>query len=39
MDGRVADRFIDPDYRRRMSVEDLLAALRKARAERRFPPW
>ena len=39
MDGRVTDRFIDPDYRRRMSVEHLLAALRKARAERPFPPW
>ncbi len=32
-DGRVTDRFIDPDYRKRMGVEDLLAALRNARAE------
>lgn len=31
-DGRVAARFIDPDYRRRMAVEDLLTALRQARA-------
>jgi peroxiredoxin len=31
-DGRVASRFIDPDYRKRMAVEDLLAALRAARA-------
>jgi peroxiredoxin len=30
-DGRVVARFIDPDYRKRMAVEDLLAALRKAR--------
>ncbi|MGH6736172.1 MAG: peroxiredoxin-like family protein [Methyloceanibacter sp.] len=30
-DGRVAARFIDPDYRRRMAVEDLLAGLREAR--------
>ena len=29
-DGTVADRFIDPDYRRRMAIEDLLAALRLA---------
>jgi peroxiredoxin len=31
-DGRVTDRFIDPDYRKRMGVEDLLAALREAHA-------
>ena len=28
--GRVADRFIDPDFRRRMEVEETLAALRAA---------
>ena len=26
-DGRVKARFVDPDYRRRMAIEDLLAAL------------
>jgi len=30
-DGKVAARFLDPDYRRRMTIEDLLAALRTAR--------
>jgi peroxiredoxin len=30
-DGKVAARFMDPDYRKRMSIEDLLAALRAAR--------
>jgi peroxiredoxin len=30
-DGRVAARFVDPDFRRRMSVDDLIAALRAAR--------
>jgi peroxiredoxin len=29
-DGRVTARFIDPDFRRRMSVEELVAALRAA---------
>lgn len=29
-DGRVSARFIDPDYRHRMAVEDLLAALHGA---------
>jgi hypothetical protein len=29
-DGTVSARFIDPDYRRRMTVEDLLAALKNA---------
>src|SRR5262249_2201070 len=29
-DGRVAARFVDPDFRRRMSVEELIAALRAA---------
>ena len=27
-DGRVKARFVDPDYRKRMTIEDLLAALR-----------
>jgi peroxiredoxin len=27
-DGRVKARFVDPDYRRRMAIEDLLTALR-----------
>jgi hypothetical protein len=27
-DGCVKARFIDPDYRKRMAIEDLLAALR-----------
>ncbi len=27
-DGRVKARFVDPDYRKRMAIEDLLAALR-----------
>ena len=30
-DGLITARFIDPDYRNRMMVEDLLAALRNAR--------
>jgi peroxiredoxin len=30
-DGRVAARFVDPDYRRRMAIDDLIAALRHAR--------
>jgi peroxiredoxin len=30
-DGVVATRFIDPDYRKRMAIEDLVAALRDAR--------
>jgi len=30
-DGLITARFIDPDYRNRMTVEDLLAALRNAR--------
>ena len=29
-DGTVSTRFIDPDYRRRMTVDDLLAALKNA---------
>lgn len=31
--GRVVARFIDPDYRKRMAVEDLLSALRSAQAQ------
>jgi peroxiredoxin len=30
-DGRVKARFVDPDYRKRMTVEDLISALRSAR--------
>jgi len=30
-DGKVVARFIDPDYRRRMAIEDLLSAIRTAR--------
>jgi peroxiredoxin len=29
-DGIICARFIDPDYRVRMAIEDLLAALRSA---------
>jgi hypothetical protein len=29
-DGEVKSRFIDPDYRKRVTVEDLIAALKKA---------
>jgi peroxiredoxin len=29
-DGRVTARFIDPDFRRRMSIEELIAALEAA---------
>jgi peroxiredoxin len=28
-DGRIKQRFVDPDYRRRMAIDDLLVALRK----------
>ena len=28
--GKIAARFLDPDYRRRVAIEDLLAALKKA---------
>ena len=27
-DGRVKARFVDPDYRKRMTIESMLAALR-----------
>jgi peroxiredoxin len=30
-DGRVVERFVDPDYRRRMDIDEMLAALRRAR--------
>ncbi len=30
-DGKVKARFLDPDYRKRMTIEDLLSALRTAR--------
>jgi peroxiredoxin len=29
-DGEVKARFVDPDYRKRMAIEDLLSALRSA---------
>ena|SRR5271166_3579568 len=29
-DGRISARFVDPDFRRRMSVEELIAALQTA---------
>jgi peroxiredoxin len=32
-DGRVVARFIDPDYRQRMAVDDLLDALRQAKSQ------
>ncbi|TJW11902.1 MAG: AhpC/TSA family protein [Mesorhizobium sp.] len=30
-DGRITDRFVDPDYRRRMDIDYLIAALKRAR--------
>lgn len=30
-DGKIKERFLDPDYRKRMAIEDLLEALRQAR--------
>ena len=30
-DGRVVARFVDPDYRRRMEIDDLVAAVAAAR--------
>lgn len=30
-DGIITERFVDPDYRRRMEIDDLVAALRRAR--------
>ena len=32
-DGRVVSRFIDPDFRRRMEIEDILSALAEARRQ------
>jgi hypothetical protein len=31
MDGQVKARFVDPDYRKRMAIEDMIGALRSAR--------
>ncbi|RRH92076.1 AhpC/TSA family protein [Mesorhizobium tamadayense] len=31
MDGVITDRFVDPDYRQRMDIDDLITALRRAR--------
>ena len=28
--GRISARFVDPDYRKRMAIDDLVAALRSA---------
>lgn len=30
-DGIIAARFVDPDYRMRMAIEDMIAALRSAK--------
>jgi peroxiredoxin len=30
-DGTIVARYLDPDYRQRMSIEDLIAALKQAR--------
>jgi len=30
-DGRIKARFVDPDYRKRMAIEDMIAALRSSR--------
>jgi peroxiredoxin len=38
-DGMVRARFIDPDYRKRMAIEDLLHAVGEARSPRPMPPW
>jgi peroxiredoxin len=38
-EGIVRARFIDPDYRKRMAIEDLLQAVRDARVSRPVPPW
>jgi peroxiredoxin len=38
-EGRVRARFIDPDYRKRMAIEDLLGALEHAHTRRSEPPW
>ena len=33
-DGQVKARFVDPDYRRRMAIENMLEALRSASSGR-----
>ncbi|HVQ11037.1 MAG TPA: peroxiredoxin-like family protein [Methyloceanibacter sp.] len=38
-EGIVRARFIDPDYRKRMAIEDLLQAVREARIQRPIPRW
>jgi peroxiredoxin len=38
-DGIVRARFIDPDYRKRMAIEDLLQAVRDACAMRPILPY
>jgi peroxiredoxin len=38
-DGYIRGRFIDPDYRKRMAIEDLLQAIRSARVLRPISPW
>jgi peroxiredoxin len=38
-DGYIRGQFIDPDYRKRMAIEDLLQAIRSARILRPIPPW
>jgi peroxiredoxin len=38
-DGFVQARFIDPDYRKRMAIEDLLDAVRKARPQKPLLSW
>jgi hypothetical protein len=38
-DGYIRGRFIDPDYRKRMAIDDLLKAIRSARVLRPIPPW
>jgi peroxiredoxin len=35
-DGLVKARFIDPDYRNRMTIEDLLAAIKSAQGSSAF---
>lgn len=38
-DGYIRGRFIDPDYRKRMAIDDLLKAIQSARVLRPIPPW
>jgi peroxiredoxin len=37
-DGLVKARFVDPDFRKRMEIDDLIAAVRSASEERGIPP-